>query len=55
MRKLQVKRIDTREIVHEIEIADNESDRDVQRIMFGMMRNMADGLFISDTADEVQP
>ena len=55
MRKLQVKRIDTREIVHEVEISDNKRDRDVERIMLGMMRNMADDLFISDTADEVQP
>jgi hypothetical protein len=44
----------TREVVHRVKIKETTSDRELQRIMRGMMINMRDGLFIRDTEDTPQ-
>lgn len=49
-RKLQYRRLDTGEIVGGEADVTGRSERNVEKIMLGMMRNMHEDLYVHDTA-----
>ncbi len=51
MRQIHVKSIKTKEIVHSVDVTD-QSERDVERVMRGMLINMSDDFFITDSLDD---
>lgn len=51
-RKLQFRRLDTREIVGKEVDVTNESKHNVEKAMLGMLRNMHEDLYVHDTADD---
>ena len=51
-RELRVVRTKTKEVVHRVPISSDKSDRQVENVMSGMLRNMADEFHVEDSADD---
>ena len=51
-RELRVVRTATSEIVHHVPISSDKSDRQVEKVMSGMLRNMADEFHVEDSGDD---
>jgi hypothetical protein len=51
-RELRVVRTATREVVHRVPISADKSDRQVEKVMSGMLINMADEFHVEDSADD---
>jgi hypothetical protein len=48
MASIHVRHLETREIIHSVEVA-NSSERDVERILRGMLINLRDDCFLDST------
>ena len=50
-RELRVVRSKTKEVVHRVDVS-GRTDQMVEKVMSGMLRNMADGFHVEDSADD---